>query len=89
MIKRTSNLIQYLYNILQYRYQYEYIKVFNTPDNYLKGIFCVEYSETLSKYGNNVESNRLLNKASELLKSTDNLSEDELYYIYLLQKEKR
>lgn len=46
--------------------------------SYLKGVFCLEYAQTLRSVGKNTEACRLLKNAKELLKSTEKLSPKEL-----------
>lgn len=60
------------------------IKPLKIPINYLKAVFCVEYSQTLSSVGKNKEAHRLLEQSKALFKSISNLPSNEEYiYIYM------
>lgn len=55
------------------------IKPLKIPINYLKAVFCVEYSQTLFSVGKNKESHRLLQQSKTLFKSISNLPSNEEY----------
>lgn len=64
----------------------------NIPMNYLKAVFCLEYSQTLSSVGKNIESMRLLKQSKRLFESVNKLTENEEYIkikIYKIRKNKK